>query len=91
MRQADAGLAGCGEYYADMGVGPTGMLQKETITKLRYVFGSHGPSLIDVLRGNIPAVPAASRTRTKYNELLVKVDGAVYPHRETITLGAGVQ
>jgi hypothetical protein len=91
VRQFRTGFAGCGEYYADMDVGPTGAFPKDAMTKLRYVFAGRNPSLTDILRGNVPGLSPDRSNHGLHNLFAVQANGAIFPQEQSIQLGAGMQ
>jgi hypothetical protein len=91
VREFHTGFAGCGEYYAHLDVGPTGVFPKDAMTKLRYVFAGRNPSLTDILHGNVPGLSPDRSNHGKHNFFAVEAAGAIFPRLESIQFGAGVE
>jgi len=83
-REVHGSYGSCGEFWADLHVGPTGGLQSQSVTKLRYVFKDQRPSLEEVLQGDV-ARRAFGRSAPR-NELLVSIrGGAIFPSSVNIS------
>jgi hypothetical protein len=79
-REIHGSYGSCGKFFADLHVGPTGGLQNQSVTKLRYVFKDQRPSLEEVMQGDVArrdALFASFGRSAPRNVLLVSIRGGV--------------